>query len=143
MPSSTVDRDAERLTDALAQSSFEVVAVLSRIAADNDMSLTQLRLLGVLRDRRLRMAELADYLGLERSTTSGLVDRAERRGLLERGRNADDARAVDVRMTRAGLELARSVEREVRDSLAPITNRLDGRGRVALARLLERMLQPS
>ena len=37
---------------------------LARIlAADHDLSLTQLRVLGILRDRRLKMSELASYLG--------------------------------------------------------------------------------
>ena len=61
---------------ASSSSSFEVIAVLSRAAARHDLSLTQLRMLGVLRDREPRMAELADFLGLDRSTVSGLVDRA-------------------------------------------------------------------
>ncbi len=78
--------------DALAQSGFAVMGVLTRIGAEHDLSLTQMRVLGILRDRRLRMAELAGFLGLERSTLSGLVDRAEARGLLERGRSAEDGR---------------------------------------------------
>ena len=58
------------------QTSFLTMATLSRIAADNDLSLTQLRVLAILRDRRLRMAELAAYLGLDKSTMTGLVARA-------------------------------------------------------------------
>jgi DNA-binding MarR family transcriptional regulator len=38
------------------------------------------------------MAELADYLGLEKSTMSGLVDRAERRGC-SNGRGASTTAA--------------------------------------------------
>lgn len=62
-------------------------------------SLTQLRLLGVLRDRRPRMTELAAFLGLDKSTLSGLVDRAERRGLVARDKNPQDRRVVDVFLT--------------------------------------------
>jgi DNA-binding MarR family transcriptional regulator len=134
-----IDPD-EALVDALAQSAFIVMGVLSRIAAANDLSLTQLRALGILRDRRPRMAELADHLGLERSTMSGLVERAERRGLLARGRNADDGRAVDVFMTPAGLELAERMHEEIRQALLPVTGRLDAAGRRELTALLERML---
>jgi DNA-binding MarR family transcriptional regulator len=118
------------------------MGVLTRVAAEHDVSLTQLRVFGILRDRRPRMAELADYLGLEKSTMSGLVDRAERRGLLQRGRNADDARATDVFMTPAGIELAERAHAEVRRALAPITDRLDAEHRRALATLLEQMLSP-
>jgi DNA-binding MarR family transcriptional regulator len=71
---------------------------------------------------------------------SGLVDRAEQRGLLQRGRNADDGRAVDVFMTAAGLELAERVHTEVRRALAPTTGRLDAKQRHTLTGLLGRML---
>jgi DNA-binding MarR family transcriptional regulator len=115
---------AADLVDALAQTSFVVMGVLSRVGAEHDLSLTQMRVLGILRDRRPRMAELAQFLGLEKSTMSGLVDRAERRGLLARGRSADDRRAVEVFMTDSGLELAERVRAEVARALAPATSHL-------------------
>jgi DNA-binding MarR family transcriptional regulator len=113
------------------------MGVLSRIGAENDLSLTQMRVLGILRDRRLRMTDLADHLGLERSTLSGLVDRAERRGLLARAKNAGDGRAVDVFMTTAGSELAERVHADVTRALLPLTGHLDAAERQALTRLLE------
>ena len=67
------------LVNALAQAAFVTMAVLTKVAADNELSLTQLRVLAILRDRRLRMAVLAGDLGLEKSTMTGLVDRAEKR----------------------------------------------------------------
>ncbi len=84
------------LPDALAQAAFTTMAILNKLAAEHDLSLTQLRVAGILRDRRLRMVELAGYLGLEKSTMTGLVDRAEKRGLMARAPNADDGRAIDV-----------------------------------------------
>jgi DNA-binding MarR family transcriptional regulator len=133
------DHEGEALVDALAQSAFVVMGVLTRIAAEHEMSLTQLRVLGILRDRRPRMAELADYLGLDRSTMSGLVDRAERRGLLGREKNPDDRRATDVFMTAAGLAAAERLHGLVRQALAPYTGRLDGEEIRALTRLLDKM----
>ncbi|MGW4946141.1 MarR family winged helix-turn-helix transcriptional regulator [Actinoplanes sp. NPDC004185] len=126
--------------DALVRSAFRVMGVLTRVGAAHDLSLTQLRVLGILRDRRLRMTELAGYLGLDKSTMSGLVDRAERRGLLARGRNPGDKRVVDVFITPAGLELADRVQAEIQRDLAPATGRLDPRQRTQLAGLLELVL---
>src|SRR6478735_6130123 len=103
----------EGLLDALVQASFVTMAVLNKIGAENDLSLTQLRVCGILRDRRPRMAALAAYLGLEKSTMSGLVDRAEKRGLLARAPNPDDGRAVDVYLTVAGARLAERLEDQV------------------------------
>jgi DNA-binding MarR family transcriptional regulator len=116
------------------------MAVLSRVSGEHDLSLTQLRALGILRDRRLRMAGLARFLGLEKSTMSGLVERAERRGLLERTPSADDRRAVDVSLTPAGIELAERVHAEVSRALAPSLVGLASADRARLAALLERML---
>src|SRR6202451_4607315 len=98
--------DQRHLIDALVQASFVTMAVLSKVGAEHDLSLTQLRVLAILRDRRVKMSELADYLGLDKSTISGLVDRAEKRGLLRRTPNPVDGRAVDVFLSPAGTELA-------------------------------------
>ena len=127
---------ADDLVDALVRSSYQVMGVLTRIGAEHDLSLTQLRVLGILRDRRARVTELASFLGLDKSTMSGLIDRAERRGLLARGKNPEDRRAVDVFMTPAGLELAGRVQEEVRRALAPATDRLDPEQRDQLVALL-------
>lgn len=126
--------------DALVRTTFEVAGVLTRIGGEHDLSLTQLRVLGILRDRRARITELAAYLGLDKSTMSGLVDRAQRRGLLTRDKNPDDGRVVDVYMTPAGLELAKRVEDEIRRALTPMTGHLNPEQLDQLVELLERVL---
>ena len=130
------------LVDALVQAAFTVMAVLNKVSADNDLSLTQLRVLAILRDRRPRMTALADYLGLEKSTMTGLVDRAEKRGLLERAPSADDGRAVDVFLSPAGAELAGRLAAHVRQSLSPLLSDLAPAEQRRLQTLLERMLGP-
>jgi DNA-binding MarR family transcriptional regulator len=133
--------DQRDLIDALVQTAFVTTAVLSKIGAEHDLSLTQLRMLGILRDRRVKMSELADYLGLDKSTVSGLVDRAEKRGLLQRTPNAADRRAVDVHLTPAGLDLADRGATLVARSLSPMTSRLTPADTRRLTALLEHMLQ--
>ena len=128
------------LVDALVQVSFVTMAVLSKVGAEHDLSLTQLRVLGILRDRRVRMTRLADYLGLEKSTMTGLVDRATKRGLLERGRSAHDGRAVDVFLSPAGAALAERFHDQVRRSLSPLTSELGPAEQRQVQTLLERML---
>jgi DNA-binding MarR family transcriptional regulator len=139
----TTAHASDELVDALAQTSFLVMEVLTRTGAAYDLSLTQLRVLGILRDRRLRMAELAGYLGLEKSTISGLVDRAEQRGLLARARSGDDRRAVEVFMTDEGRRLAETVEADVRRALDPAIERLDQTRRTTLTQLLRGLLGAS
>jgi DNA-binding MarR family transcriptional regulator len=132
----------EGLVDALVQISFVTMAVLSKVGAEHDLSLTQLRVLGILRDRRVTMTRLAGYLGLEKSTLTGLVDRAAKRGLLERGPNAHDGRAVDVFISPAGTALAERLHAQVRRSLSPLTSGLDPAEQHQMQALLERMLGP-
>lgn len=131
----------EQLVDALGEAAFRTMGPLTGLAADAGLSLTQLRVLAILRDRRLRIGDLAQYLGLEKSTMTGLVARAEKKGLLTRQPNADDARAVDVVITAAGLEAARSLEGAIRDALLPLTSRLPEADRHQLRVLLERMFR--
>lgn len=130
-------RSDDALEDALIRTAFRSMAVLTRIGAQHDLSLTQLRLLGILRDRRPRMTELATFLGLDKSTMSGLVERAERRGLVGRDRSPEDRRAVDVFITPAGRELEEQLRTEIRAALAPFTNRLESDDRHLLADLLD------
>src|ERR1700678_3681235 len=116
--------DRQDLIDALVRTSFVTMAVLNKIGAEHDLSLTQLRVLAILRDRRVRMSELADYLGLDKSTLSGLVDRAEKRGLLKRAPSLGDGRATDVSRSAEGRQLAEVGERKIAESLSPMTGKL-------------------
>src|SRR5580700_11244647 len=98
------------VVDALAQLSFIVQGALGRIAAEHDLSIVQTRLLGVLRDRSPGMNELARYLELDKSSITGLVDRAEQRGLVRRKASSSDRRAIDVTITPAGRRMIARVE---------------------------------
>src|SRR6266704_5877771 len=129
------------LIDALVRTSFATIAVLNRIAAEHDLSLTQLRVLAILRDRRVTMSELADYLGLDKSTISGLVDRAEKRGLLRRAPNPLDGRSVDVLLSTDGAELAERGATQIAQALSSMTSALTGAEALRLTSLLERMLE--
>jgi MarR family transcriptional regulator, lower aerobic nicotinate degradation pathway regulator len=138
------ERDSATLVmDGLVQASFGVMALLSQVAAAHDLSVTQLRVLAILRDREPRMAELAAHLGLEKSSVSGLIDRAVRRGLVRRGTGGDDARAVRVGLTPEGGRLARALTERVAEALAPAIGTLGPADQRRLAGLLEKLLAGS
>ncbi|MCS0498385.1 MarR family winged helix-turn-helix transcriptional regulator [Protaetiibacter mangrovi] len=128
------------LVDTLAHSAFVVIGALTRIAAEHDVSLTLVRVLGILRDHRRRMAELADRVGVDRSTMSGLVDRAAQRGLLARHPDPDDRRSVRVDITPAGRELAARIYAQLSTELAPLLDRVPEARRAGLAAELEALL---
>ena len=93
------------LVDALAQLTFAVQGALGRVAAAHELSIVQARLLGILRDRRPTINELAGLLQLDKSSVTGLVDRAEERGLVRRTASARDRRSVHVHVTARGRKL--------------------------------------
>jgi DNA-binding MarR family transcriptional regulator len=70
------------------------------------------------------MSRLAEALDVSVASMTGIVDRMERRGLVERRHEGKDRRVVLVYPTQAGLEVFREI---------------DERRRVALGRLLEKL----
>lgn len=123
------------IPDSLVQLSFLIQEILGRAAAQQDMSVTQLRLLGVLRDREPGMQELARYLGLDKSSVTGLVDRAERRGLVRRASHPGDGRAVRVAATEQGQQLAARVAAEIGQEVAGVVRALPAADRSRLSEL--------
>ena len=113
--------------DALVQLSFAVQDLVARVAARHDVSVTQVRLFGTLRGREPTMGALRDHLALEKSSVSGLIDRAERRGLVARTAGHPDGRTVHVRLTEQGAVLAArfaaEVYAELETVLAPLSDR--------------------
>jgi len=132
----TTNRATEDLgvVDGLVQLSFLVQGILGRVADGYGLSVVQVRLLGVLRDREPGMSQLARLLGLDKSSVSGLVDRAERRGLVARTAVPGDRRAVTVTLTdeggRIGAELAAEVDRQLGEAVSGLTD--TGRKRLSL-----------
>jgi MarR family transcriptional regulator, lower aerobic nicotinate degradation pathway regulator len=136
----SADDHLEELRDALVQTSFTLMAVLTEVAAEHDLSLTQLRMLGILRDREPTMAELANFTGLERSTISGLVDRAAQRGLVARTADPHDGRSVRVTLTDSARELVPQVTGAIGQRIEPLTSRLSSGEQKRLTALLAKAL---
>jgi DNA-binding MarR family transcriptional regulator len=111
-----------------------------RIAATHELSLIQVRLLGILRDREPGMLELARHLELEKSSLSGLIDRAEARGLVERLASREDRRATTVRMTARGKQLSRAVEAEVETDVSALLGELPDKDRERLQAIVTRVV---
>ena len=126
--------------DGLAQLSFVIQGMLERRAAEYDLSIIQTRLLGVLRDRKPTMHELARFLGLDKSSVTGLVDRAERRGLVARVPSTTDRRAVLVSLTDDGRSLVSQAAARFEADVSTLLSRLPPRERETLSRIVSRLL---
>ena len=75
------------------------------------ISMTHFHVLTLLRHHdAMPMGRLAEILDASMSSATGIIDRMEEKGLVERVRVPDDRRIVLVRPTQAGLELVDEAE---------------------------------
>jgi DNA-binding MarR family transcriptional regulator len=70
------------------------------------------------------MSRLADMLDVSVSNATGLIDRMEERGLVERGRVPDDRRVVLVRASEEGARIRDEIEALKQDRMRAILGRL-------------------
>lgn len=88
----------------------------------------------------LRLNELNDHILLSQSSLSRLVERLEKRGLVERMPAPDDGRGVLLKLTDAGWDLQKQIGREhVRDISALLTPALTASEQRELLRLTEKL----
>src|SRR5512141_4363 len=75
------------------------------------ISMTHFHVLTLLRHHdAMPMGRLAEVLDASMSSATGIIDRMEERGLVERVRGPDDRRVVLVRPTISGLDLVDDAE---------------------------------
>lgn len=128
------------IVDGLVILSFLVQAVIATAADSFGLSVLQGRLLAVLRDREPTMAELARLLGLDKSSTTGLVSRAEARDLVHRAKVPEDGRAFRVVLTSEGRRLAETLMAEVDTQVAALTGELSDTNRHRLSLLASQVV---
>jgi MarR family transcriptional regulator, organic hydroperoxide resistance regulator len=112
------------------------------VAAQFHLSPPQVRALGVLDPGRpVPMSELAEALHCDNSNVTGIVDRLEDRGLVERRSATHDRRVKMLVVTERGAELrARLAERL--DEAPPALARLSAEDQQALRDIMRRALEP-
>jgi long-chain acyl-CoA synthetase len=91
-----------------------VLARLTRVVesalGDDDLSLSQYRLLAFLAQGDWAASVLADRLQVSRPSITGLVDGLVKRGLVERRPSADDRRRIDHVLTAGGRAVLRDAD---------------------------------
>lgn len=135
------DHDEAATVDGLVQLSFLVLGELGRVAAGYELSLSQIRLLGILRDRRPPMLELGRRLELGKSSVTGLVDRAEARGLVRRAPDDADGRGVRVELTESGCGVAAAFTAAMTTRVEHLLAGLEPADRAQLTRLAWQLLE--
>ena len=89
------------------------------------LSLVHLQVLTVLEtDGPVPMGTLAESLDVSQASTTGIVDRMEQRGLVERRRDDEDRRVVRVALTEDGTRLLAGVAAGRRERLGILLQEL-------------------
>ncbi|GGS02331.1 MULTISPECIES: MarR family winged helix-turn-helix transcriptional regulator [Streptomyces] len=136
-----------RRPDPLTMEVLELIGeIVARFYADyeeaaGEHTLTgpQARLLSLLSLEPLPMRKLAQKLKCEPSNVTGIVDRLESRGLVERRPDPADRRVKVAAATEQGREVARDLREGLRFAREPLAG-LSEEERRSLRDLLRRML---
>jgi DNA-binding MarR family transcriptional regulator len=116
---------AEELLDELTSWNPRERIMAFRTWLRGSLSIFHLHVLTVLETGGpLAMGRLAEALDVSVASTTGIVDRMEQRGLVERRHQEDDRRVVTVHPTQAGLDIFRDMDERRRSGLARLLREL-------------------
>ena len=90
---------------AYAQAITLAEPIQQRLWSDARLTLTQLRVLGQLREHPLTIHQIVQALGLSAASMTRILDRLEERRLVSRRRTSEDRRRVEIALEPAGREL--------------------------------------
>lgn len=127
VPPTAEDREViERIIAGFQAAMLELRCIGSQRMHRQGVSMTHFHVMSMLeRHGEMTMSRLADMLDVSLSNATGLVDRMEERGLVERLRSIDDRRVVLARITPRGRELLREVEGFKAETIKLVLDRLD------------------
>lgn len=125
---------------ALVQLTSVVQAIYDRIAERHDLTPVQAKMLCIVAESPRSMGDLAQCFGVEKAALTGLVDRAERRGLAHRSPAPADRRAVHVTPTDTGRRQAAAFHAEVSAELEGLLIPLSSREREQFRRSMTKLL---
>jgi DNA-binding MarR family transcriptional regulator len=130
----------DEIVDGLLEVTKRTHHVLSSVAARHDLTAQQVGLLRLL-DEPVSMRAFAEELACDPSNVTGLVDRAERLGLVERMSDPGDRRVRMLTLTPKGRRLRDRINRDVAQELAKALGIKDEDRRRVLG-LLTRLISP-
>jgi DNA-binding MarR family transcriptional regulator len=125
-PSASAKADANRLADFVLFTQRSCILNLSKELNRGSLSYPQFFLLTYLSSEEyLTMTDIANKMGHSTAAATGLVDRIEKLGYVERIHASEDRRKIMVRITSKGVELVSHMRKEIATDLAGILASLD------------------
>jgi len=118
--------DADRLADFVLFTQRSCILNLSSELSKGSLSFPQFFLLTYLSSEDyLTMSSIAKKMGHSTAAATGLVDRLEKLGFVERVHAAEDRRKIMVRITQQGVELVKDMHGRIATDLSSIMAEMD------------------
>ncbi len=134
------DSVAEELMEQLAPLLAGERAVFAQRCHEHSISMGHLHLMTLLEEHGpLPMGRLAELLGTALPNVTGMTDRMEERGLVERARDAEDRRVVMLSLTPQGIAQLRELTELRRQRLGAALTHLTADQRVTLLRSIKHL----
>jgi DNA-binding MarR family transcriptional regulator len=125
-PSASVKADAGRLADFVLFTQRGCILNLAKELNRGNLSYPQFFLLTYLSSEEyLTMTDIAAKMGHSTAAATGLVDRIEKLGYVERVHASEDRRKIMVRITSKGMEFVSHMRKEIAADLAGILSSMD------------------
>ncbi|MBU6179585.1 MAG: MarR family transcriptional regulator [Verrucomicrobia bacterium] len=116
-----VEQNADRLADFIMFAQRSFLLDLSKELNKGNISYAQFFLLGYLANEDfLTMTDISKKMGHSTAAATGLVDRLEKLGYVQRLHAADDRRKVMVQITRKGIEMVGRLRNTIADSISEV-----------------------
>jgi len=127
-PATPTTRSKAAIIADFRASMGELKCIGSERLVRQGISMTQLHVMHLLDHHgEMPMSRLAEMLGVSLSNGTGLIDRVEERGFVERVRIPSDRRMVMVRLTPAGRQMLDEIETVREQILRGVLEKLDAR----------------
>ncbi len=129
----TIRKDAGKLADFIMFTQRSFLLNLSKELNKGSVSYAQFFLLGYLANENyLTMTDISKKMGHSTAAATGLVDRLEKLGYVQRLHASEDRRKVMVEITPKGIELVERIRDDITASLVELMVDLDDNEQEAL-----------
>ncbi len=128
-----IRKDAGKLADFIMFTQRSFLLNLSKELNKGNVSFAQFFLLGYLANEKfLTMTDISKKMGHSTAAATGLVDRLEKLGYVERLHASEDRRKVMVQITPKGVDLVDRMREDITGSLVDLMSELDKDEQAAL-----------
>ena len=140
-PGKSPDPNLDRILESMVYLYSESRRVTRAVAEQYGLTGSQLLVLKMLEPRgQLSLSELSERIRAKNSTVTGIIDRMERDGLVQRRRSGEDRRVVYIELTSRGRKLASDAKVDPMQLFRALLEDLPSRDAAELERITTKLV---